>query len=147
MVVRGRNLMVLGMVGLLAACGGGNDRPAPAKLPPARITQIGVNSYLWRATLDTLAFMPMAQVDSNGGVILTDWYVNPKTPAERVKVSVFILDKDLRADALKVSTQRQELQNGAWVDAAVRAGTVQKLEEAILTRARQLRQGSVGDAS
>lgn len=146
MVVRGRNLMVLGMVGLLAACGGG-DRPAPAKLAPARITQIGINSYLWRATLDTLAFMPMAQVDSNGGVILTDWYVNPKTPNERVKVSVFILDKDLRADALKVSTQRQELLNGAWVDAVVRAGTVQKLEEAILTRARQLRQGSVGDAS
>jgi hypothetical protein len=87
--------------------------------------------------------MPLAQVDSNGGVIVTDWYINPQSPSERVKVSVAILDTDLRADALRVSVNRQELGAAGWVDAAVRAGTVQKLEETILERARRLRQSQL----
>lgn len=104
---------------------------------------IGVNSYLWRAALDTLNFMPIAQVDSNGGVIVTDWYTTPQAPNERVKVTVSILDTELRADALKVSTVRQTLAGTGWVDAAVRAGTVQKLEEVILGRARDLRRAQM----
>ena len=64
---------------------------------------IGVNAYLWRATLDALSFMPMAQTDSNGGVVVTDWYTDPNTPTERMKVTVSILDQDLRADALRGS--------------------------------------------
>ena len=128
--------------GTLAACGGGNDR-ARADVAAARVAQIGVNAYLWRASLETLAFMPMAQVDSNGGVIATDWYANPQAPNERVKVSVFILDKELRADALRVAAVRQENRGGAWLDAPVRAGTVQKLEETILAKARDLRRAAV----
>jgi hypothetical protein len=85
--------------------------------------------------------MPLLQTDANTGVILSDWYVNPQAAGERVKVNVLILDQELRADAVKVSAQRQEARNGQWVDVAVQAGTVQKIEEAILTRARQLRQG------
>ena len=85
----------------LAACGQ-KDRPR-ADLAAARVTTIGVNSYLWRATLDALSFMPLVQTDSNGGVIVTDWYANPQQPGERVKVSVTILDQDLRADALRVA--------------------------------------------
>ncbi|MCH8684119.1 DUF3576 domain-containing protein [Pedomonas mirosovicensis] len=127
----------------LAACGGG-DHPTPAKLPPAKVTTLGINTYLWRAALDVLSFMPTTQVDANSGVILTDWKVNPKVPNERFKLSAYVLDRDLRADAIKVAVQRQVQQNGAWVDAPVQAGTVQKLEDAILTRARQIRQGSVG---
>ena len=125
----------------LAGCGH-KERPK-ADLAAARITQIGVNSYLWRASLDTLSFMPLVQTDSNGGVIVTDWYINPNTPSERMKVTVTILDQDLRADAVKVAALRQVLQNGQWVDAPVQAATVQKLENIILTRARDLRRNSI----
>lgn len=124
----------------VSACNSGR-RPAP-RLAPAAMTQIGVNSYLWRAALDTLAFTPLAQTDSAGGVIVTEWYVNPSDPTDRVKVSVAILDATLRADALRVSAARQRLQNGQWMDAPVTAATVQRLEEIILTRARDLRRGA-----
>lgn len=123
---------------LLAGCGGGGDRPR-ADIAAAKITTIGVNSYLWRASLETLSFMPLLQTDSNGGVIVTDWYANPKSPGERMKLTVTILDQDLRADALAVAASRQLLQNGQWMDVPVQAATAQKLEEIILTRARDLR--------
>lgn len=126
----------------LAGCGGGKKRAA-AVLAPSQVTTIGVNSYLWRASLDSLSFMPLLQSDSSGGVIITDWYTNPKNPTERVKVSVMILDRDLRADALKVTAVREVNQGGAWVPAPVQAATVQKLEDIILTRARDLRRDSV----
>ncbi|MEE4351032.1 MAG: DUF3576 domain-containing protein [Pacificimonas sp.] len=129
----------------ISACGGGGgDQRAMQTLAEARqVTNIGVNGFLWRASLETLAFMPMAQVDSQGGVIVTDWYANPQAPEERVKVTVFILDRELRADGVRVAAVRQQ-QNGAnWVDVPVRAGTVQKLEETILARARDLRRAAV----
>lgn len=127
----------------LAACGGGDERPR-ADLAASQVTNIGVNSYLWRASLETLAFMPLTQADSSGGVIVTDWYANPESPNERVKVSVSILDQDLRADALRVAASRQVLQNGVWIEAAVQAATVQKLEDIILTKARDLRRSAIG---
>ena len=129
-------------VAMLPACASNREVPR-ADLAAAQTTTIGVNSYLWRAALDTLSFAPTAQVDSNGGVIVTDWYANPQAPNERVKVSVFILDQDLRADAIRVSAVRQENREGAWLDAPVRAGTVQKLEETILAKARDLRRAAI----
>ncbi|MFC3439849.1 DUF3576 domain-containing protein [Sphingobium rhizovicinum] len=127
----------------LAACGGGSkDRPK-ADLAASKVTTIGVNAYLWRASLDTLSFMPMVQTDSNGGVIVTDWYANPNSPNERMKLTVSILDQDLRADALRVAASRQVNQNGQWVDAPVKAATTQKLEEVILTKARDLRRMAI----
>jgi len=128
--------------GLLAGCATHKTRPA-ADVAASRVTQIGVNSYLWRAALDTLSFMPLLQTDSNGGVILTDWFINPKTPGERMKLTVTILDQDLRADALRVAASRQVQQNGQWVDAPVAAATTQKLEDMILTHARDLRRREV----
>lgn len=125
----------------LAACGG-SDRPR-ADLAASQINTIGVNSYLWRAALDTVAFAPLLQADSAGGVIVTDWYANPSNPNERVKVTVAILDQDLRADALRVAASRQVAQGGGWVDAPVQAATVQKLEDIILTKARDLRRKAV----
>lgn len=119
-----------------------ND-PKVADLAASKITTIGVNSYLWRASLDTLSFMPLVQTDSNGGVIVTDWYANPATPNERMKITVTILDQDLRADALKVAALRQENRGGQWVDTPVKAATVQKLEEIILTKARDLRRSAL----
>ena len=120
------------------------NRDIPTELAPSRMTSIGVNAYLWRAAVDTLSFAPLVTADSNGGVIVTDWYVNPNTPGERVKLTVSIIDQDLRADALRVPASRQVNQNGVWVDAPVAAATVQKLEDIILTRARDLRRTTVG---
>ena len=127
----------------LTACSSGNSRPK-ADLAASRVTTIGVNSYLWRASLEALSFMPLLPTDSNGGVIVTDWYTNPNNPAERMKVSVTILDQDLRADALRVAASRQTSTAGGWVDAPVQAATVQKLEDVILTRARDLRRQASG---
>jgi hypothetical protein len=137
-----RTALALVLVAGLAACGGGRKADKP-DLAASRVTTIGVNSYLWRATLDALSFMPLAQTDSNGGVVVTDWYVNPQTPAERVKVTVSILDQDLRADAVRVAMQRQVNQSGQWVAAPVQASSVQKLEEIILTKARDLRRAQI----
>ena len=100
---------------------------------------IGVNAYLWRATLDTLSFMPLANADPWGGVVNYDWHVNPQAPNERFKATVFILDRRLRADALNVSvTKEVKDAAGAWTPAPVAAQTETDLENAILTRARQL---------
>ena len=100
---------------------------------------IGVNAYLWRATLDTLAFMPLASADPWGGVVNYDWYANPQTPNERFKATVFILDRRLRADALNVAiTKEVQDANGQWMSAPVAAQTETDLENAILTKARQL---------
>ena len=125
----------------LSACGG-NERPR-ADLAASQVTSIGVNSYLWRATLESVSFAPLLQADANSGVVITDWYSQPQNPSERVKITVSILDQDLRADALRVAASRQVLQGGAWVDAPVQAATVQKLEDIILTRARDLRREAI----
>lgn len=133
---------VIAMAALALVSCGKKERPR-ADLAASKITTIGVNSYLWRASLDALSFMPLLQTDSNGGVIVTDWYTNPKNPGERVKVTVTILDQDLRADALRVAASRQISQGGGWVDAPVQAATVQRLEDIILTKARDLRRGAI----
>jgi len=129
---------------LLLAPGCSKNRDIPRQMAPSRMTTIGVNTYLWRAAIDTLSFAPLIQADSSGGVIVTDWYSNPNSPSERVKLTVSILDQDLRADALRVAASRQILSGGTWVDAPVAAATVQKLEDIILTRARDLRRTAVG---
>ena len=134
--------LVLMLALSVSACGK-NGRPK-ADLAASKVTTIGVNSYLWRASLDTLSFMPLVQTDSNGGVIVTDWYANPESPNERVKLSVSILDSDLRADAVRVAASRQVLTDGVWVEAAVQASTVQRLEDIILTKARDLRRSAIG---
>jgi len=104
---------------------------------------IGVNAYLWRASLDTIAFMPLASADPWGGTIITEWYANPEKPDERFKATVYILDTRLRADALNVSLYKQVNTGGQWVDATVTAQTQIDIENAILTRARQLRLSDV----
>ena len=127
----------------LAGCGGKKEA-LRSDIAASKITTIGVNSYLWRASLDALSFMPLLQTDSNGGVIVTDWYTNPNNPGERMKVTVTILDQDLRADALRVAASREVAQAGGWASAPVEAATVQKLEDIILTRARDLRRNAIG---
>ena len=141
-------MKLIAQAGLIAALalgltGCGQKSRPKADLAASRVTTIGVNSYLWRASLEALSFMPLLQTDSAGGVIVSDWYTNPRNPGERVKVTVTILDQDLRADALRVAASRQVAQNGCWVDAPVQAATVQKLEDIILTKARDLRRSAI----
>lgn len=132
----------LGIALLLAGCGG-NKRTEVGIIQEDVTTAIGVNGYLWSASLDTLSFLPMAQIDSASGIIMSEWYINPDVATERLKVTVSVRGRGLRADALKVTVHRQELRGGAWRSAEVRAGTELQIEDAILTRARQLRIQSV----
>lgn len=103
---------------------------------------IGVNSYLWRATLDTISFMPLTSADPFGGTIITDWYEDPKTTGERFKVNALILDKTLRADGVKIQVFKQKLLKGGWRDQPVDAKLARALEDTILTRARELKVGA-----
>ena len=143
-----RGALVVSLALSLAACGmlpGRRGGSAEARGRAAGQSAIGVNSYLWRATLDTLAFMPLASADPYGGVIITDWYSNPEQPAERFKATIYILDTRLRADGLNVTVFKQVRdQTGAWTDAPVAGQTETDIENAILTRARQLRLSNVG---
>lgn len=100
---------------------------------------IAVNSFLWRASLDTVSFMPLASADPFGGTILTDWYVPDDKGNERFKLNVFILTRELRSDGVRVRMFRQIRKNGTWVDVTNNEAAARQLEDAILTRARQLR--------
>jgi uncharacterized protein DUF3576 len=110
-----------------------------------RVT-LGVNSYLWHATLDTLSFLPLTSADPFGGVIISEWYVAPTSPDERLKVTIYIMDRALRADALKVVVFRQVRNGTIWQDATASPDTAHKLEDSILTRARELRLATLGQA-
>ena len=94
---------------------------------------------MWRAALDTISFIPLASADPFGGLIITEWHTEPTAPDERFKLTIYILDTDLRADALRVSYFRQIRSGDRWIDAEVSNGTQRKLEDAILTSARQMR--------
>ncbi len=129
---------IFGDEGLTLFGGGGNEKPTGAG------AGIGVNSFLWRASLDTISFMPLVSADPFGGVIITDWYSPPEAKLERFKVNVYILGRDLRADGVRASVFRQLLDsNGTWIDAEVEASTPTELENAILARARELRIASI----
>ncbi len=129
-------LLVLLLAAAPSACGG---KRGPG-VPKISAAHLGVNAYLWRAALDTLAFMPLIEADGKAGVIVTDWYSDPAAPGERLKVSVFILSRELRADALEVHVVRQTRNRaGLWVNQPVQAATELKIAEAVLARARQLR--------
>ncbi len=128
---------VFGPDGLSSAALFGNGEALPQE---GGGSGIGVNSFLWRASLDTVSFMPLSTADPFGGVIITDWYAPPETPSERFKVNVFILGRDLRADGVRARVFRQLLtEQNTWRDAQVDEATGIELENAILTRARQLR--------
>ncbi len=136
----------------VAGCGGSSDNTMPdvgtgatAISSGTGARTLGVNSYLWHATLDTLSFIPLASADPFGGVVITDWYSAPQVPTERMKVTVYILDRNLRADGLKVAVFRQVKGTDGWADAQVASDTSTKLEDAILTRARELRLASEGN--
>lgn len=143
-----RRLTVLLCALLLSACGSSSNiadsESGTTAISGSTARAVGVNSYLWHATLDTLSFMPLASADPFGGVIITDWYSAPQDPNERMKLTIYILDRRLRADGLRIAVFRQAHGADGWVDAQVNADTSTKLEDAILTRARELRLAAVG---
>ena len=100
---------------------------------------LGVNAYLWRASLDTVSFMPITSADPFGGTIVTDWYTAPTTPGERYKLNVYILGRELRSDGVRVSVFRQVQSKGGWSDAPPPGTMSAALADTILTKARQLR--------
>jgi hypothetical protein len=147
--VRGKTVLATALVvsgGLvLSACGGLPFSGGRTPRATAASQGIGVNAYLWRATLDTLSFMPLLTADPWGGVVNYDWYVNPQTPNERFKATVFILDTRLRADALNVTVTKEVRDaSGQWTASPVAAQTEADLENAILTKARQLNLSNAG---
>lgn len=131
----------------LAACASGPRLPFVGggdRVESTDPASISVNGYLWRASLDTLSFMPLASADPYGGVIITDWYINPEKPDERFKCTVYILDARLRADGLNVAVFKQARDAaGNWVDQPAATQTEADIENAILTRARQLRLSNI----
>ncbi|RED11924.1 DUF3576 domain-containing protein [Pontivivens insulae] len=107
---------------------------------------LNVNSYMWRAALDTIDFLPIASSDPFGGVITTDWGTPSGSAAERFRATVFIQSAELSAGALNVSVFRQVNGGQGWVDAPVSASTVRQLEDAVLLRARELRREAAAAA-
>lgn len=135
--------------GLTAACGDSRREPPEPYVDGqgGAGAAVAVNAYLWRASLETLDFMPLNQADPFGGVIISDWYAPPETPGERFKLTVYILDQSLRADGIKVAVFRQTRSEDGWTDAEVAPATAARIEDDILTRARELRVSSINAAS
>ncbi len=136
--------MILAIAFILGGCsifGGGDDKVKNIEAAE-EVYQIGVNAYLWRATLDTLSFMPMKSADHNGGVIMTEWKINPGNDKERTKVDIIILGRKLTADSLKVSVHRQLNKSTGWADEAPRPGASINIRNAILMQARLLRRNN-----
>ena len=140
-----RILPVLLCAGILAGCGSSDDSSKYLDADSTTIAgttgrvTLGVNSFLWQATLDTLSTLPLVSADPFGGVIITDWYTTPASPDERLKVTAYIMDRNLRADGLRLVVFRQTRVNGAWGDASPNPDTAHKLEDVVLTKARELR--------
>ena len=138
-LVRGAAVALIASGLMLGGCGGLPGLGGGARDATSAQTGIGVNAYLWRASLDTFSFMTLSSADPWGGVINYEWYTDPDTPNERFKATVFILDTRLRADALNVTITKEVRDGtGEWVGARVAAQTETDLENAILTKARQL---------
>ena len=104
---------------------------------------IPVNALLWRASLDITSILPIDDIDVFSGTLITDWYSLPSQPSEQIKLAVFVLDKELRSDAIRVVVYVQSRKGNVWQDAGIDPKLATRLEDLILTRARELRASSV----
>jgi len=104
---------------------------------------LGVNAFLWQAALETFNFVSLVKADPFGGVIISDWYITPTSPNERMKITVYIMDRRLVAEGLKVRVFRQVRNSGEWRYAPVNFDVERNLEDTILTRARDLGMRSI----
>jgi len=117
----------------------GVDRSQPGEQGGGGPGGVSVNAYLWRATLETLSFMPLASADPAGGVIITDWFSPPTADNERFKAQAYVLGRQLRSDGVRVQVFRQVLRNGQWIDQPASNATNSEMEDRVLARARELR--------
>lgn len=143
-MIRTARMAATFFIGLsLSACGifGGSEEE---KTFGPITTSIGVNGYLWSATLDTLSFMPIDNAYPSSAAIITDWFSTADAPEERVKVAVYFRSETLRSDGIRVNVVRQERQDGNWLTVPVQAATTLQIEEAILSRARALKIAAEG---
>ncbi|HPN06625.1 MAG TPA: DUF3576 domain-containing protein [Hyphomonadaceae bacterium] len=136
-------LFGLGGCSIFGSSTANTSTASSADVSPEENGALGVNAYLWRASLDTLSFLPLVSADPYGGVIITDWYANPDKKDERMKATIYILDTRLRADGVSAAVFRETLANGVWTTASVSPDTNVALENAILAKARQLRLSSL----
>ena len=140
MITFSRSILLFLFVSLTISCGNRTDKTI-SEIEQSQYS-MAVNAFLWRASLDTLMFMPIDKSDPIGGVISTNWYTGPDISNERTKVFIYIKDRRLRADALEVSVFRQIKADNGWQDAEVNSETSKLIENSILTKARELRLGS-----
>jgi hypothetical protein len=99
---------------------------------------VGVNTFLWRATLDTLSFMPLVSADPFGGVIITDWHSTSEFSKEKFKIVAYLIGSELRVDGVKISIFKKiKDTEGNWVDKKSSKILQNKVEDAILTKARK----------
>ncbi len=136
-------LLAAGGCAIFGSSTSNTSTASSSDIGPEETGGLGVNAYLWRAALDTLDFLPLASADPFGGVIITDWYINPQKSDERLKATVYILDTRLRADGISAAVFRETLVNGQWTSATVNPETNIALENAILAKARQLRLSTI----
>jgi len=163
---RGMLLILLSTTMLLSSCSG--VKPVPVEEPTRQISVITgkpqgtnvldldekttknvsslpVNALLWRAALDVASFVPLDDVDTFGGTILTEWHQSTKNADERLKLAIFVIGLELRSDAVKVQTYTQKKLDNDWVDNGRDEALARKLEDLILTRARELRAALVSE--
>ena len=105
----------------------------------AGVIGLPINPYLWKGSLETIDFMPIASADPFAGVIITDWYTSQSSPNQRCKINVFIRGYEMKTDNLKVNSFCQSLSNGQWVDIKNNIDNDAKLENAILNKAKKIR--------
>ena len=104
---------------------------------------IPVNALLWRAALDIASVLPINDIDVFSGTLITEWYSLPSNPSEQIKLAIFVLDKELRSDAIRIVVYVQSRKGDVWQDAGIDPELATRLENLILTRARELRASSV----
>ena len=106
-----------------------------------------VNALLWRAALDVASFVPLDDVDTFGGSIVTEWHQSADNPYQRLKLTIFIVGLELRSDTVRVQTYTQKKLGNDWVDSGRDEALARRLEDLILTRARELRAASISDTT
>ena len=119
----------------LTGLAGGNDTGLP------------INALLWRASLDIVATIPLDDIDTFGGTIVTEWYKLNNKANERIKLAIFVLDRELRSDGVRVVVYVQNKTGDVWQDSGTDVEMGQQLEELILTRAREIRAAGVVESN
>ena len=104
-----------------------------------------VNALLWRAALDIASFVPLDDVDTFGGSIVTEWHQPKATPDQRLKLTMFVIGRELRSDAITVRAYIQNRFGTEWVDAGRDEALGRKLEDLVLNRARELRAAATAE--